>query len=908
MINLLKKTTSTVLAISIAITPFSTYSQNNSTGASFEDVARSAQGFGETLGQSAKQNFSDYSVSGKNVSVGSGNDININELFPSTSSGNTLPQSYFFPGGNAPSVAQLEGISNDSDQMDDVGKDWHKTLREEEGKADISLSGAAYEILRKHAFKPKDNFINDPMFNQSKDAFDNDMKDQLGECKTETSFETSTRLVHMPEYKTCDKVVDTGVSCTIRHDWDAGVIVHHSGPINLSACGEGCSTLWIGQVGDNYWGGWCSIYESATTVRVIRPEAVTNAWIDYAKWDDYIQILINGVKVYNGPNSNFPPETGGACELSTSWETNPNVNVTEHFRKVKPGDTLEFRIRVSVSGGGEGFGRLQIRYDPNLAITDNGWSTDNENCFKILNAQTDGISQVTVQCLDRPQVNTNGCAVTHGVITCPSHLDGAPHQSLDNLCKQYRVTSSRSFHTGAMDCYYDIHGVRQCPTNEGRNTDTCGALEADPTCGFISETCVGSAMGKSGTCYVSERKYDCGKSVEVEDKTKNTITTCTGPMKCMGADCLTYKTEDNKDFSKAAALLQASQFMAQDMVCTGLDGNGNPTMDQNVTCRVFKGKGGQCKIAVGGVQDCCESPGGTSLADYITLLMAVPKLDGAIMSLDSGNVVRSAYSVMKEPITSAWSEISAPLTSYAEGITGTVTEFFSPITELYTQFVSQLKGALQELLVETIQSTATEAISAEAANQMAQNSMNQISSFASSVMTVYTVYVVAVAVIQIIWACEKDELDLSMKKDLKSCTYLGSYCKSKVLGMCIEKRQSYCCYSSPLSRIMNEQAYPQLGKNFGTVENPVCEGLSPDEIGRLDWDRINLDEWMGILAQTNNLDTVNNISMDRLTGSGSALHSSQAPRMNTLDRTMERLEGIDLDEIKKNAEYSVKPY
>ena len=57
----------------------------------------------------------------------------------------------------------------------------------------------------------------------------------------------------------------------------------------------------------------------------------------------------------------FPPETGGECELSTSWDTNPGVDLTAQFTA---GGMINFLIRVSVAGGGEGYARIRILYDP----------------------------------------------------------------------------------------------------------------------------------------------------------------------------------------------------------------------------------------------------------------------------------------------------------------------------------------------------------------------------------------------------------------------------------------------------------------------------------------------------------------------------------------------------------------
>ncbi|GAM71752.1 incF plasmid conjugative transfer protein traN [Vibrio sp. JCM 19236] len=88
----------------------------------------------------------------------------------------------------------------------------------------------------------------------------------------------------------------------------------------------------------------------------------------------------------------------------------------------------------------------------------------------------------------------------------------------------------------------------------------------------------------------------------------------------------------------------------------------------------------------------------------------------------------------------------------------------------------------------------------------------------------YLAYVVFNLLINIIYECEEEELDLAMKRDLFSTHYIGSYCKDKILGACIEKRRVYCSFDSPLSRIMMEQIYaqPQMGLDWGSPKNPNC--------------------------------------------------------------------------------------
>ncbi|NYK60583.1 conjugal transfer protein TraN, partial [Salmonella enterica subsp. enterica serovar Typhimurium] len=120
--------------------------------------------------------------------------------------------------------------------------------------------------------------------------------------------------------------------------------------------------------------------------------------------------------------------------------------------------------------------------------------------------------------------------------------------------------------------------------------------------------------------------------------------------------CLDITKSQSTDFARASALLNAAQFMTQDMSCTGQNYDDNPTGEENVMCSAFAGEAGECKIAVGGVSDCCEKPTNISFADYLNLIMAVPKLDGAVMGLSDGSAVKGAYQVLRDPVMSGWTE------------------------------------------------------------------------------------------------------------------------------------------------------------------------------------------------------------------------------------------------------------
>jgi hypothetical protein len=90
--------------------------------------------------------------------------------------------------------------------------------------------------------------------------------------------------------------------------------------------------------------------------------------------------------------------------------------------------------------------------------------------------------------------------------------------------------------------------------------------------------------------------------------------------------------------------------------------------------------------------------------------------------------------------------------------------------------------------------------------------------------------------------CSGEEKELAQWREKKRCTLIGTYCAEKHLGICTRKKTSFCCFGTKLARLINTQGRQQLGIGWGELKNPDCRGLTPEELSRLDFSKMDLRE------------------------------------------------------------------
>lgn len=90
--------------------------------------------------------------------------------------------------------------------------------------------------------------------------------------------------------------------------------------------------------------------------------------------------------------------------------------------------------------------------------------------------------------------------------------------------------------------------------------------------------------------------------------------------------------------------------------------------------------------------------------------------------------------------------------------------------------------------------------------------------------------------------CDAQEKALFEERIQGKCHEVGEYCAEKALGVCIRKKRTYCCFQTKLARLVQEQGRSQLGISWGDPKNPACRGLTLQEVQRIDFGKLNLQE------------------------------------------------------------------
>lgn len=103
-------------------------------------------------------------------------------------------------------------------------------------------------------------------------------------------------------------------------------------------------------------------------------------------------------------------------------------------------------------------------------------------------------------------------------------------------------------------------------------------------------------------------------------------------------------------------------------------------------------------------------------------------------------------------------------------------------------------------------------------------------------------------VVQDMLQCEKEEVLVAVRRDHGLCHYVGEYCSKKIsllfAKICVQHKETYCCFNSKISKIINEAARVQLpGMGWGTPESPSCQGITITQFQAMDLSTVDFSEF-----------------------------------------------------------------
>ncbi|MBF0609503.1 MAG: conjugal transfer protein TraN [Magnetococcales bacterium] len=896
----------------------------------YADVMNDAAGGGQALGTSLLQGYRQPTVDGTGVvTLGNGTLLQPGELFPGGVAGSMDEPSAAFGSAGAMNTATVNTTSRLAGEQS-----WH---------------GEAYRLMMGTS-SVRPNLRNDPIFTVSDGVLslqDSTIDGLFSGCEQNNGDSTWSvgTTTHLPRLETCDRVVRPPGCRVTRNVLAEPPVLSVSGIGTITSCGSNCWEILVGyQSLDQYTGASCTELKHETfTVEVKHPELIQSATVTTIAADDQMMLVMEDVKIAGSGTYTDAQNVTLPCSGTSPWSTNPNIDISNAFQTAGQLRFDVYVLHAPGTGRSGGYGKIRLSApafveeslaDQPLGCLGNlSWPPVGEaEPWNPTDSENDRASTAWWECTDAASSRViGGVEITpeaYGNILQPLFPD-APTAPPAPICyaASLRVESGWGV-PASMECWVDAAGYTQCPTVTPDSADTCTTYRDDPACAYLGETCVDGAVSPvTGQCYAWTVTYDCGYDADTRMGGGTDAAyeaRCGAPVRGMGTDLRQGSVpESNQSFGESATWLSTLNMMAMDYGCD--EGNG---WGSGNGCRIFSGKARECKKAVAGVVNCCKKPDGIGIGNYITILTTTKSLadrtglSQRLAASPLGQDVAGAWTDLQETASATWDTVTMPLTSAIEDLayreasdicgwipgSGPDSLWYSGDVSTFTRGLSQemmnsVGEWMSEAFPETAQMIFSETGGEFAFSETIMAGYEQFMSFASPILTAYMVYQIAMLLISIIWECEQSEMELGAQRQMNLCHYVGSYCKSKFLGVCLEKRESYCCFNSPLARIVNEQGLRQLGRSWGGAEGPNCSGFLPGEIGTLDFSQMDLSEWYATLSLAGMVppsveDAASRLSLENITRSTRSTMPGGYP-MNTreiLDNTVMG-QGINLDQI-----------
>lgn len=379
--------------------------------------------------------------------------------------------------------------------------------------------------------------------------------------------------------------------------------------------------------------------------------------------------------------------------------------------------------------------------------------------------------------------------------------------------------------TAAPDGCFEKQNTYVCLTGQ-TDASECSKYSSNPNCTVKSSTCDPSDI-VAGQCTYQRSTYQCMTSPE----STKTITDCSGQQFCSGGSCFDRGYSGDKDFGQTMAALEIQRQAGV---------YGDP---QNI----FGGEDSRCSVKLEGLSNCCKAQGGGSGYSNGAVMNLVYSSAGQTLKYGSYYVYDSLMKNNAQFLAKGVGAISGAADAASKSATGMALDNFTPSLSMYGFTVSY------------------------GAAPVGATTLGSAGNFTFSFDPTSLAISVAIMVVMDMLSCEQDEQFLAMKKGQNLCHFVGDYCAEDFLGVCLSRKQTYCCYNSKLAKIINEQGKTQLGKTWGTAESPQCGGFNKTEFAQLDFSKIDMSEFIN--------DIMANVKMPDANGISSAMQGTVQTQM-----------------------------
>lgn len=315
----------------------------------------------------------------------------------------------------------------------------------------------------------------------------------------------------------------------------------------------------------------------------------------------------------------------------------------------------------------------------------------------------------------------------------------------------------------------------------GAGSDECAPLAA-AGCTPSSSTCV-NVDPVTGSCAQHQDTYQCPSVGETVTTTSN----CPTEVFCLGTSCFNIAHANDTDFARSMTYMEAAR-------------EAGVYMDME-SLRVFKGEANRCRNRL--LRNCCNTDSaGAGMTNQNTF----------------GTGSRLVYDVLMNSENRAFITQGLQALMTGSGMSGT----FSTYGVTFAVNGAALPAG----------STVLYSSSAVAGEGLV------VAFDPWSLVIAVIIYVVMSAM-----SCDSQEGRLALQRGARLCHEVGNYCSSRFLGSCVTRTHTHCCFNSVLSRIINEQGRPLVGRGWGDVRSPNCDGFTVAELQSLNFAAMDFSEF-----------------------------------------------------------------